>query len=719
MDTELDYLRTHVIAEHAEILEAVVRLRDHAAHAHRMLKETALAMKTQESPNNAKDDIDSGRRAVPDDIAQHFLRTSIGYEHLWKVRDRCAKKMIAAMRNSMIAHNNLVSDYKTAVTANDLLERQRRVLESIILAQDRNISCREFFFSVLGSFSKEFDFACFFVAMMDSDNIGVELYYPKRYPDSVTSELRRNCVAELLATLKLPRIPPYVINDFFLDSSQASVIPLPKQIVTVAVPAKTQEETGILGLSYVACQEHSYHETRVIESLLSVLSMAAVYCHRITNKIDELQFYAIHDPLTQLYNRRHFNEILSYEIGRAERHQHTFAVLIIDLDNFKDINDSFGHQTGDSALIGIAETLRASLRNGDLAARIGGDEFAVILPETENDGAEIVGEKICAAISRKKFTACGKHFSITASIGLAAFPNNGNTSESLLASADIAMYKAKSSGKNALYQVKQNEIQDRHILLNNLEEIKLALDQDRIVPFFQPIVASSTGDILGYETLARIIEQDGAIKPAACFIDTIERYGLARRLDYIIVRKSIEALGQHVANGGRLVKLFINLSAQELQGRSVISYADHLCQDFNIPRDCIVFEITERAAIQDIGRMRQFLSRLRNKGFSFALDDFGCGYNSFHYLRDLHFEYVKIDGEFVKNIRRTTIDHALVECLSNLCAKIGTKTIGEYIENADILQEINLLNVDFAQGFYVGLPENGFLYKNVIGAIAA
>nr|WP_246599010.1 EAL domain-containing protein [Methylogaea oryzae] len=447
--------------------------------------------------------------------------------------------------------------------------------------------------------------------------------------------------------------------------------------------------------------------------------MAAVYCHRITNKIDELQFYAIHDPLTQLYNRRHFNEILSYEIGRAERHQHTFAVLIIDLDNFKDINDSFGHQTGDSALIGIAETLRASLRNGDLAARIGGDEFAVILPETENDGAEIVGEKICAAISRKKFTACGKHFSITASIGLAAFPNNGNTSESLLASADIAMYKAKSSGKNALYQVKQNEIQDRHILLNNLEEIKLALDQDRIVPFFQPIVASSTGDILGYETLARIIEQDGAIKPAACFIDTIERYGLARRLDYIIVRKSIEALGQHVANGGRLVKLFINLSAQELQGRSVISYADHLCQDFNIPRDCIVFEITERAAIQDIGRMRQFLSRLRNKGFSFALDDFGCGYNSFHYLRDLHFEYVKIDGEFVKNIRRTTIDHALVECLSNLCAKIGTKTIGEYIENADILQEINLLNVDFAQGFYVGLPENGFLYKNVIGAIAA
>jgi len=193
------------------------------------------------------------------------------------------------------------------------------------------------------------------------------------------------------------------------------------------------------------------------------------------------------------------------------------------------------------------------------------------------------------------------------------------------------------------------------------------------------------------------------------FIDAIEKYGMARDLDKAIICNSFKALRAHIDAGFDAKPLFINLSAQEIQGKGMLEFAGDLCHEMKIPADRVVFELTEREAISDMGNMRRFLSRLRERGFKFALDDFGSGYNSFHYLRELHFEFVKIDGEFVRAIQYSKIDGALVRHLSSLCRELDIKTIAEYIENDTIYSSVQKMGVDFGQGFHLAMPEEQFI----------
>ena len=193
------------------------------------------------------------------------------------------------------------------------------------------------------------------------------------------------------------------------------------------------------------------------------------------------------------------------------------------------------------------------------------------------------------------------------------------------------------------------------------------------------------------------------------FIDAIEKYGLARDLDQEIISNSFKALRSHIDEGFDAKPIFINLSAQEIQGKGMLEFAGDLCHEMDIPADKIVFELTEREAISDMDNMRRFLTQLRERGFKFALDDFGSGYNSFHYMRELHFEFVKIDGEFVRAIQHSKIDEALVRHLSNLCQELNIKTIAEYIENDEIYSSVQDMRVDFGQGFHLGMPKAEFI----------
>jgi diguanylate cyclase (GGDEF)-like protein len=399
--------------------------------------------------------------------------------------------------------------------------------------------------------------------------------------------------------------------------------------------------------------------------------------------------------------------VLEYEFGRSERHGHEFSLLMLDLDDFKDINDSYGHQVGDDALRGVAEILRSQIRKGDIAARIGGDEFTVLLMETGRSGASTVAALLGQALRARSFTSPdGKRFHLTVSIGIAVYPADAGNEADMLAGADQAMYRAKEMGKDGACSV--DSLQGKTLAgrqtRDYAERLRQALQQERIVPYYHSIVDCQSGELFACETLARMVEPNGDIVVAGQFIETIEKYGMGRELDRIIISKALQAQRARMDSGAPDLKVFLNLSAQEIQGRGILGYAEELCNSLGIPPECIVFEILERDAIGDMTNMRKFLTNLRRKGFAFALDDFGSGYNSFHYLRELKFEYVKIDGAFVRNILNSKIDYALVHNLSRLCQDIGIKTVAEFVETDEILLALKAMGINYAQGFRISLP---------------
>jgi EAL domain-containing protein (putative c-di-GMP-specific phosphodiesterase class I) len=250
----------------------------------------------------------------------------------------------------------------------------------------------------------------------------------------------------------------------------------------------------------------------------------------------------------------------------------------------------------------------------------------------------------------------------------------------------------------------EDKIQANRNVRDHAEKLRDALRKNRIQPYFQPIFDCKTGAVFAYESLARLVEPSGETISAGAFIETIEKYGLGRELDRVMIQKSLAALKEHISAQGSTSKLFINLSAQEIQGRGVLGYAEQMCEELGIPPQNMVFELLERDAIGDMTRIRKFLTEMRRRGFSFALDDFGSGYNSFHYLRELHFEYVKLDGDFVRNILVSKIDHALVKNLSCLCQDLDMLMVAEFVESQEIMAALQEMGVNYAQGFHLGVP---------------
>jgi diguanylate cyclase (GGDEF)-like protein/PAS domain S-box-containing protein len=414
---------------------------------------------------------------------------------------------------------------------------------------------------------------------------------------------------------------------------------------------------------------------------------------------------ANHDPLTGLFNRRRFNEEVEQQLVAGRRYGMSGALLFLDLDQFKDVNDSRGHRAGDELLVGLANLLRGRLRDSDIVARLGGDEFAVLLPFTEREEAESVANDLLKAIRAETFVVSGSPLTITASIGAACFPEDGSTAGEILSRADLAMYQAKEQGRNRVAVFSwhvdwQAKIESR---IGWHRRIREALEHDLFVLHAQPILDLASAKITRYELLLRAVEVDGELVLPGVFLDIAERSGLIQDVDRWVVRKAIRMLGEHRA-AGRDITFEVNLSGKAFGDPEMLPMIQRELASAGVEPSRLILEVTETAAIANMDDAQRFVHTLHTLGCRFALDDFGVGFSSFSHLKYLPVDYLKIDGSFIRELSRSSVDQQLVQAIVGVARALGKKTIAEFVNDAETVDLLRAYGVDFAQGFHIGRP---------------
>ena len=419
----------------------------------------------------------------------------------------------------------------------------------------------------------------------------------------------------------------------------------------------------------------------------------------------QIMYMANRDPLTNLLNRRRFHEELEKWLAQARRFGIKVALLFLDLDNFKYINDSFGHQIGDKLLVTIADVFRARVRKTDILARLGGDEFAIILTHADVSIAESVANQIRESVQHHTSVEEKCPAGITVSIGIAVFPEHGDTAEALLTCADLAMYKAKEEGRNCV-RIYTSE-QKTHIELRLFWEkrIREALDRDNFVLFLQPIMDIRKNLIIGHEVLLRMRNEKGEMDLPSTFLPIAERFGLIHDIDRWVVRRAIHLI-KKLKQDGKPAYLEVNISGKSFADKQLLPLIRNELAAAGIDTATLilVFEITETALIENMADAQNFISELKSIGCLFALDDFGIGFSSFNYVKQLPVDYLKIDGSFIINLSHDTTDQHLVKAMVEVARGLGKKTTAEFVGSEETLRLLREYGVDYAQGYHIGKP---------------
>jgi diguanylate cyclase (GGDEF)-like protein/PAS domain S-box-containing protein len=417
-----------------------------------------------------------------------------------------------------------------------------------------------------------------------------------------------------------------------------------------------------------------------------------------------LEYLIDHDFLTGLANRRRFEQELSREAERVARYGAPGAVLVIDLDNFKEVNDAFGHMAGDDLLKGVAGAVKHRIRQTDLLARIGGDEFGVLLPQADADQAQIAADGIVKALGRHVAVLGDQSIRVTASVGLAMF---GRLSAAeVLACADVAMYEAKQAGRNrfALYSPSRGSREPLSARQAAAEHLRTALRDDRFVLYGQPILDLRQSEVHQYEVLLRLEDDEGGepLTPST-FLYVAERFGLIQAIDGWVARQAIELIAEN-ERAGRPLVLHVNLSSKSIADPMVAAVTESALAGAGIDPSRLVFELTETAAMANIEEAKAFAHRLRARGCRLALDDFGAGFGSFYYLKNLPFDYFKIDGDLIRGLAASQMDQLVVEAIVGIARGMGKETIAEFVTDDETVHLLEKAGVDYAQGYHVGRP---------------
>ena len=419
----------------------------------------------------------------------------------------------------------------------------------------------------------------------------------------------------------------------------------------------------------------------------------------------QLNYQATHDPLTGLVNRREFELRLSRVVKSCREDESEHALCYIDLDQFKVVNDTCGHDAGDELLRQIAALLQDKVRKRDTIARLGGDEFGLLLERCSMNQANRVAETVREAIDNFRFMWAGRNFRLGASIGVIPIDFSSGNIGNVMRSADAACYTAKELGRNRIHVYSEDsfEVAQRHQEMQRIVELNHAFDEGRFVLYQQPIQSlnpAETQHANFCEVLVRMIDEAGFPVLPANFLPTAERYNLATQLDTWVVNNTLDWLAADPS-----VACTINLSGMSIADEGFLRFMLNVIDEKQVDASRICLEITETAAIQNLSKANHFIQQLRERGCFFALDDFGSGLSSFAYLKTLPVDFLKIDGFFVRDMVADRINYELVKSINDVGHVMGKRTIAEFVENEETLDALKETGVDYAQGFNIAKPK--------------
>ena len=421
----------------------------------------------------------------------------------------------------------------------------------------------------------------------------------------------------------------------------------------------------------------------------------------------EMKYRATHDALTGLVNRAEFEARLQRVLHKSHEDASEHALLYIDLDQFKLVNDACGHAAGDQLLQQVAHLFRAAVRERDTLARLGGDEFGIILEHCSTEHAQRVAQQICDRMDNFRFIHHERRFRVGSSIGLVIIQPHWLHTESLLQAADAACYAAKDAGRNRVHIWLESDlaVRARHGEMQWTTRIENALDNDLLVLFAQRIEGLTTATQgLHAEVLVRMQDTDGSLIPPGAFLPSAERFHLASRIDKWVLNHAMAWL-QSLPSLGAVENLSINLSGQSAGDQAFQRWALDALKAAG-PEICrrLCFEITETAAITHMSDATEFMAQVRALGLRVALDDFGAGASSFGYLKSLPVDYLKIDGQFIRDILDDPLDDVTVRCFVEVARVVGVKTVAEFVDKPDILARLKVIGVDLVQGYWLHRP---------------
>ncbi|MFP4331860.1 MAG: putative bifunctional diguanylate cyclase/phosphodiesterase [Campylobacterales bacterium] len=598
----------------------------------------------------------------------------------------------------------LTEKLKNIAADRDLLEFEVRLLDKFIITSDIVKDWREHVKDLLTEINTVMEaYSLFVMFKLEEESYDIEIFWIDE-PSEYTKNMFEEIVSQRIKS------NPYFSDFTHLKINHHSVrrgkepLNLTRkdiELQTKSLILSTPKIGGVVGIGVHS--ELSQDQTRyiVIESILTTLINVIGSVKAIYKYTKDLEYYATRDPLTNLYNQRVFRELLGYEIGRATRRGYKFGILMLDFDDFKAINDKYGHDFGDRFLTDYADFIQKTLRAEDIPARYGGDEFVVILPEADSEQAYLVAKNIKEAINKHSIKADdGEDVRATVSIGYSIYPDHGKDIEELFIIADNMMYKAKSEGKNTISIPTEDDIKASFDKANKkMNLVMKTLEDKNLIPNFQPIMRCSDRKIEIYELLMRI-KSEGKLIPASEFIDTAESMGVVHKMDYILIEKAFEKLQESNFDG----LLFINISPKALIVGEFIGYIKNMCKEYSFSTENIVIEISEKDCVKNITLLEKFVYDLKMENFRFAIDNFGTGLSTFTYLKRLPIDYIKIDGEFVRNIKKDRSDRALIKSIVTLTKELGIQTIAESVEDQEVLEEIIEVGIDFVQGYHIGVP---------------
>ncbi len=423
----------------------------------------------------------------------------------------------------------------------------------------------------------------------------------------------------------------------------------------------------------------------------------------------QLHHQASHDELTGLYNRRVFEQRLKELLLDAREEENEHVLCYLDLDQFKVVNDTFGHMAGDELLRQLSNELANSVRESDLLARLGGDEFGILLENCELEQAVKLADSIRENIKNYRFVWENRVFEVGVSIGVVAINKTSKKLSDILSAADLACYAAKDRGRNRIhvYQLTDEELSRRHSEMHYVMRINNALKEDLFILFKQPVVTLFDKEKLSmhWEVLVRMENSQGELVSPDVFIPAAERYNMMPKIDRMVIQKTFEAMsrGEFFRKGYEHRVVGINLSGDSLDV-CFMEYIKEQAAIYKIKFNELCLEITETIAIANLSTANHFMDELKILGCQFALDDFGSGLSSFGYLKHLPVDFLKIDGSFVKDIVNDEIDRAMVESINQIGHIMGLRTIAEWVEDEETLLLLKKMRVDYSQGFFTGRP---------------